>query len=159
MTNKKYTRLNLASNQLEAAISLFLSGGDRFSVITLAGAADVILSRLVLNTGEENFTDLVLKTESNKLENTRETLGRDINDLFFINQIKHLDPDDDGYIDLNPEECAIGAILKTLPNHIKLTDQHSALITSFLTYIKKTLDPTIYNTECDPNWVPPRNNR
>lgn len=49
MTLKSYTRFELAENQLEAAIGLFGSGGDRFSVISLAGAADVILSRLVLN--------------------------------------------------------------------------------------------------------------
>ena len=60
MTNKVYTRLELAANQLEAAISLFVAGRDRFSVITLAGAADVILSRLVINAGRENFTDSVI---------------------------------------------------------------------------------------------------
>lgn len=49
MTLKSYTRFELAENQLEAAIGLFGSGADRFSVISLAGAADVILSRLVLN--------------------------------------------------------------------------------------------------------------
>ena len=156
MTIKNYSRLELASNQLEAAIGLFISGGDRFSVITLAGAADVILSRLILNRGKENFTDVMLKSESNKEQKNREEFGREVNNLFFINQLKHLDPDDDGYIDLEPEECAIGAILKALPNHIMLTGQREGFVNVFLLWIKQNLDPKIYNVDCDPNWVPSR---
>jgi hypothetical protein len=154
MTVKNYSRLELASNQLEAAISLFISGGDRFSVITLAGAADVILSRLILNKGKENFTDVILKAESDKEQKTREELGREVNNLFFINQLKHMDPDDDGYIDLDPEECAIGAILKALPNYIMLTEQRKNFVKLFLLWVKLNLDPKIYNVDCDPNWVP-----
>lgn len=154
MTTKNYSRLELASNQLEAAIGLFISGGDRFSVITLAGAADVILSRLILNKGKENFTDVMLRSESNKEQKTREEFGREVNNLFFINQLKHLDPDDDGYIDLDPEECAIGAILKALPNHIMLTGRREGFVNVFLLWVKQNLDPKIYNIDCDPNWAP-----
>ena len=53
MTTRTYNRLELAENQLETAIGLFVSGGNKFSAITLAGAADVILCRLVLNSGQE----------------------------------------------------------------------------------------------------------
>jgi hypothetical protein len=37
MTTKNYTRLQLAADQLYAAVCLFITGRDRFSVITLAG--------------------------------------------------------------------------------------------------------------------------
>ena len=63
MTLKPYSRFELAENQLEAAIGLFVGGGDRFSTISLAGAADVILSRLVISRGKENFTELSLRHE------------------------------------------------------------------------------------------------
>ncbi|NBB33762.1 hypothetical protein [Pseudomonas sp. BC115LW] len=154
MTTKKYSRLELASNQLEAAIGLFVSGGDRFSVITLAGAADVILSRLILNKGKENFTDAILKTE--KVQKTREELGREVNDMFFINQLKHMDPGDDGYIDLEPEDCAIGAILKALANYVTLVEQRKSFVDVFLVWVRLNLDPNIYNVNCDPNWAPLR---
>jgi len=51
MITKTYRRFELAERQLETAIALFVSGGDKFSVITLAGAVDVILCRLILNSG------------------------------------------------------------------------------------------------------------
>ena len=57
MTTRTYTRLQIAADRLRAAVSPFIAGRDHFSVITLAGAADVILSRIVLNSGQENFTD------------------------------------------------------------------------------------------------------
>jgi hypothetical protein len=48
------------------AVVLLAGGGDKFSAITLAGAADVILSQLVLNEGKENFTDQMLAKEFEK---------------------------------------------------------------------------------------------
>lgn len=158
MTLKSYTRLELAANQLEAAIGLFVAGGDRFSVITLAGAADVILSRLVINTGQENFTESMLKME---IENggaakTREEFGKAINNMLFINQLKHMDDDDDGYIELESEECALAVILKALANYVTLAGRKDNFVQAFLAWVKLKLDTTQYNVDCDPNWVPPR---
>lgn len=154
MTLRTYTRLELAANQLNAAVGLFVSGGDRFSVISLAGAADVILSRLLLNTGKENFTDSVLKDENEKIETgkIREELGRELNDTLFINQLKHMDDDDDGYIEFDPEECAIAAILKAIANHVQLTGKRDDFVLAFLAWVKLNLDPRKYNVDCDPNW-------
>lgn len=158
MTLKAYTRLELAANQLEAAISLFVAGRDRFSVITLAGAADVILSRLIINAGEENFTESILKEEADQggPVRTREEVGHKINNLFFINQLKHMDDDEDGYIELDPDECAIGAILKALANYVVLAGQKDRFVQAFLSWVKLNLDPRKYNVDCDPNWVSPR---
>jgi hypothetical protein len=157
VTLRTYTRLELASNQLNAAIGLFVSGGDRFSVISLAGAADVILSRLVLNSGQENFTDSVLRSETERgaTRKTREEIGRELNDTLFINQLKHMDDDDDGYIEFNPQECAIGAILKALANYVHLTGRKDKFVLAFLAWVKLNLDPKKYNVDCDPNWKPP----
>jgi hypothetical protein len=59
MSIEEYKRFDLAANQLETAIMLFLTGGDKFSAITLAGAADVIFSELVNREEKDNFTDLL----------------------------------------------------------------------------------------------------
>jgi len=66
MSLQTYTRFELAENQLTSAIGLFVSGRDRFSVITLAGAADVILSQLVKHRGQETFTERLAQKESAK---------------------------------------------------------------------------------------------
>ena len=83
---KKYQRLDLAANQLETAIGLFISGHDKFSVITLAAAADGILAQLVINEGQENFIDFSLKKDEDKTL-TRSTLGKQVNDILFINAL------------------------------------------------------------------------
>lgn len=157
MTLRTYTRLELAANQLEAAIGLFVSGRDRFSVITLAGAADVILSRLVINTRQENFTESMLKEEIEKgsAAQTREEFGKAINDTLFINHLKHLNDDEDGYIEIEPEECAIAVILKALANYVELVGRKDTFVLAFLAWVKLNLDPKKYNVNCDPNWVPP----
>lgn len=97
---RKYERLELAECQLETAIGLFVGGRDKFSTITLAGAADVILCRLVLNSGKENFTMYSMQHENteNGANSSIESHGRDINDTLFINQLKHMDEAEDGYI-------------------------------------------------------------
>lgn len=51
---------------------------------------------------------------------TRESHGKAINDTLFINQLKHMGDDEDGYLEIEPEECALGAILKALANYLKI---------------------------------------
>jgi hypothetical protein len=154
MTIKTYKRMELAENQLKTAIGLFVSGGDKFSVITLAGAADVILSRLVMNAGLENFTDLIIREFSNEClsDETRASHGRQINDLLCINDLKHMDEGKDGFIDMDADECALGAILKALPNYVRLAGREKDFIKAFLAWVKLNLDPKKYNIHCDPNW-------
>jgi len=158
MSVKFYTRLELAANQLESAIGLFVSGGDRFSVISLAGAADVILSRLVINTGQQNFTESMLKKaiEKNGVAMTREEFGKGMNDLLFINDLKHMDDNEDGYIELDPEECALAAVLKALANYVTLAGRRDNFVQAFFAWMRLNLDPKKYNIDCDPQWVPDR---
>ena len=150
MTAELYKRFDLAANQLETAIMVFLTGGDKFSVITLAGAADVIFCQLVLRQGKENFTDFMLK-ETNDTR-TRQEAGKEINDTLRINALKHFDKDDDEYVSIDVDECALGAILKAIANYNMLDGKNDKLIQAFLYWVKTNLDPKKYNVGCDPNW-------
>jgi len=156
MTTQTYKKLELAENQLETAIGLFMSGGDKFSAITLAGAADVILCRLVLNAGQENFTDFMIRQSSDDcLSNeTRRSHGRQINDTLCINDLKHMDEGEDGYIVMDVDECALGAILKALANYVMIAGREKDFIKAFLAWVRLNLDPAKYNIHCDPNWKP-----
>ena len=160
MTIQTYTRLELAKNQVEAAVGLFVSGGDRFSVISLAGAADVILSRWVINRGEENFTEYSLRLESERhgSHDSRETHGKSLNDTLFINQLKHMDDHDDGYIEMEPDECALAAILKALANYVILAGKQRDFVQAFMAWIILNLDPKKYNIYGDPKWEPQGDN-
>lgn len=154
MTLKSYSRLELAENQLEAAIGLFVSGLDRFSVISLAGAADVILARLVINSGQNNFTDFSLQqrqTQFSAPDETRESHGKTINSALFINQLKHMDDDEDGFIEFEPEECALAAILKALANYLLIAGHRKEIVLAFRAWVKLNLDPEKYNVNCGPS--------
>lgn len=153
MTTKTYTRLELAKNQLETAIILFLREEDLFSVITLAGAADVILTRLVSNKGEENFTEYSMRQHDAGPSSSREEYGKTMNDTLFINHLKHMDKGEDGFIELDPYDCALGAILKALANYKVFVGQDN-LVLGFLAWVRKNLDPKKYNVNCDPDWRP-----
>lgn len=156
MTIKTYKRLSLAENQLETAIGLFVSDGDKFSVITLAGAADVILCQLVLKSGQENFTDCMIRHHSDDClsDETRAIHGRQINDTLLINDLKHMDADEDGFIVMDVEECALGAILKAVANYVMIAGRDKNFIKAFLAWVRMNLDPKKYNINCDPNWKP-----
>ncbi|KQU75619.1 MULTISPECIES: hypothetical protein [unclassified Rhizobacter] len=155
---KTYTRLQIAENQLRSAMGLFMTGRDRFSVITLAGAADVILTQLSIKAGNESFTaDLLAQhiAEGGMVE-TREQHGKKVNDILFINHCKHLDDDEDGYLELEDvEEAALGAILKALVNYVRIDGFRRDLVEAFRLWGKQNLDPTKYNVDSDPNWKKP----
>ncbi|MCK4789846.1 MAG: hypothetical protein KAV87_39265 [Desulfobacteraceae bacterium] len=156
MTTKTYNRLSLAENQLETAIGLFVSGGDKFSVITLAGAADVILCRLVLNLGQENFTDFMIRefNEDCLSDKTRAIHGRQINDTLLINDLKHMDEGDDGFIVMDVDECALGAVLKAVANYVMIAGRDKDFIKAFFAWVQLNLDPKKYNIYYDPDWRP-----
>ncbi len=154
MTTESYTRLQLAESQLESAIGLFITGQDRFSAITLAGAADVILTRLVLNSGKKTFTDSLLEEhqKSGSSDESRATYGKGINDALYINQLKHMDVGEDGYLELDPEGCALGAILKALVNYLQIDGHQPDLFNAFRLWMTQNLDHSKYNVHCDPDW-------
>ena len=139
---KTYQRFQLASKQLETAIMLFLTNQDRISAITLAGAADVIFCELVNRDGKKNYTD-ILSSESGK--RSREDIGKEINDLLHINSLKHFDKDDEEYINLDVNECAVAAILKTLVNYNMMEGKDDNLILAFRYWVKINLDPVKYH--------------
>lgn len=143
MAKNTYKLFDLAANQLETAIMLFCSGGDRFSVITLAGAADVIFCQLVTRAGKDNFTKIISEKENDP--RSIQEVGKDINDTLHINSLKHLDPGEDEYTTLDADECAFGAILKAIANYNMLEGKNENLINGFLAWAQINMDLKKYN--------------
>jgi hypothetical protein len=158
-TLRMYSRLQLAAGQLETALALFISGRDRFSVITLAGAADVILSQLLIRDGKSNFTDHMIAAAQAKGEEhdaTRQSHGKKINDLLLINAFKHLDDGCEAFLDIeNLEETALATVLKALPNYMQLEGHDKVLVAAFRMWMVKNLDPKRYNVHGAADWTPP----
>jgi len=93
MNIQSFAKQDIALGQLETALELFFAQGDLFSVITLAGAAEEILGRLLQErSGSQGFggtlTSIfqILRPRSAKKPETAEMSGQEIG-----NQV-HLDP-------------------------------------------------------------------
>lgn len=143
MTTKKYTKFELASNQLETAIMLFITGRDRFSVVTLAGAADEIFSQLVTRAGKENFTDILLKDSVC----SRNNLAKGINEVLAINRLKHFDPGEAEDITINIEECALAAVLRALVNYNQLEGHNEMLVKVLKHWVETNYKEYINNND------------
>lgn len=134
-----HQRFQLAANQLETAIMLFLTNIDKLSAIILAGAADVIFCELVNRDGMKNFTDLLREKEKEQRE--REEVGKEINNLLRINALKHFDKGDPEHVELDVDECSVASILKALANYNMLDGKNDKLIMAFRYWVKVNLDP------------------
>ena len=133
----KYTKIELAESQIEAAICLLADGSDLYSVITLAGAADVILSQANSNAMKTNFTEILLESSSvnESREITKASLGREINDMLMINHLKHFDDGENEEIEFDPKLCAVGSVAKAIANLAILKGQDYKLVLAFKGWI------------------------
>jgi len=124
-----HSKLDIAKSQLCSAVFLFASEEDRISAITLAGAADVILSQLLLNEGKENFSDQLMQQEAEKtgVLPARGAHGRAVNDMLMINTLKHMDPGEDDYVEMDVFVNSLATVSKAVANYVILTgdDAHN----------------------------------
>lgn len=136
MAEIKYPKEEIAARQLETAILMFLNGRDRFSVITLAGAASNILSQLVRNRGSEPFIDYSRRVFDAVRGYTppREKYKKHINDMLGINYLKHHSAGDAIHIELDEEKAAEDAITKALADYIKIRGQEELFVKAFLSW-------------------------
>ncbi|OGW05964.1 MAG: hypothetical protein A2889_09505 [Nitrospinae bacterium RIFCSPLOWO2_01_FULL_39_10] len=142
MPESKYHRAEIASKQLETAVSMFLNGRDRFSVITLAGAASNILSQLVRNQGEEPFIDYSRRVYDALIGFTppRTKYNKYINERLGINALKHHSAGDATHIELDEEKAAEDAITKAIADYIKIKGQEEPFVKAFLSWAWKNRD-------------------
>jgi hypothetical protein len=131
MTVQTYQRLDLAANQLETAIGLFIGGHDKFSVITLAGAADGILSQLVNNTRQKTFIEVLADESDDDNTASRSAMGAHVNKILLINAVKHMDDGDDGYVVVDIDQCALAAILVAIADFVTLRGSGVDFIEAF----------------------------
>ena len=59
---EKHSRLEIAKRQLETALALYFDGGDLYSVITLAGAADELFGKALRIQGQESRIEELSKS-------------------------------------------------------------------------------------------------
>ena len=92
--------------------------------------------------------------EAKNKSETIQTYGKEINNMLFINDLKHMDKDEDGLVDIDADEAALTTILKALVNYIILKGKNKDFIKAFFAWMQINLDPKKYNIYCDPDWKP-----
>jgi hypothetical protein len=72
---------------------------------------------------------------------TRGEYGKEINDVLRINAVKHMDKNDDDYVEMDLDECALATISKAVTNYIDLAGREASFIKAFLYWMKLNVDP------------------
>ena len=126
MDIREYTKLEIASRQLEMALTIFNSGGGPFSALTLAGAAEEVFGKFVKKNGEPAAIDhladsyIHLKAvHSGEVPSKSEACSR-INSA--KNSVKHMNLVGDEYVYLDPKWEAHEMIMRCIVN-FKLLEQ------------------------------------
>ena len=132
-----FTKQELAIHQLDRAIRLLLDEKDPISAITLAGAAEEILGKLVEQQGNTSslgkFVDECIKEGRVHLaENWKPKEFVEIAN-FFRNELKHLSKGTD--ISVSPE-CAYEIIERAIDNLWRLTGQYSEQVERYLDEVR-----------------------
>src|SRR5438132_12417829 len=106
-----------------------------------------------MNQGKETFTERLAKKEATTAAApvSLGVYGRGVNDLLFINQLKHMDKGEEGLIDLDVEECALAALSKALVSYVALAGDQNDIVLAFKAWAWQNLDPKKYGAEGSPH--------
>ena len=121
MSVQDFAKRDIALAQLETSLRLYFEGGDLFSVITLAGAAEEILGQLVRKAGKTNSLDtlqqaataiyLLLNKEAIPPKEFAQRANR------AKNALKHHDPGASATIAIDPLEEAVDLLDRAVLNY------------------------------------------
>ncbi|HHI94924.1 MAG TPA: hypothetical protein ENK04_15715 [Gammaproteobacteria bacterium] len=129
----KLSKLEIAKIQLNRAIILFLSGEDYVSAITLAGASEEILGKLLKNTGLTNsLEDLVEESQEYQVKEHGEASNKkDIVSLanYYRDRLKHINDGKDLLFSVDYEAAYL--IDRAISNYFKITGDETREMISF----------------------------
>lgn len=116
-----YSSEDIALVQLETALRLYAEGDDFFSVITLAGAAEEVLGKVVSRKGKENSLDALKKAASavhtylygEKVKYSVYVYRAN----YFRNKIKHVNPGIEPLITFDVKEEAGDMLTRAIDNY------------------------------------------
>ncbi len=135
MTEQTHLRIELAEQQLEVALELFLSGRSMVSALTLAGAAEEILGNALKLRGKKT----TLEYEHSVIAPVEAFLRREpLNWKTFINEknrvrnaAKHMDDATDSEVVADLEDEALWMLVRACDNYKRLDLQPTPRMQDF----------------------------
>ena len=115
------SKLEIAKRQLEVAAQLYVDGADYLAVITLAGAAEEILGKLLRRTEQKCMADHIVELDK-KLTGGRpfNVVSDEVNRA--RNALKHARDQSEDLVKIEPGE-ATAMIGRALLNYVRLVGQ------------------------------------
>ncbi|OAI26104.1 hypothetical protein [Methylomonas koyamae] len=112
-------KAEIARRQIEAASELFFSGGDFLAVVTLAGAAEEILGKLIKRRGETAMIDRLVELDR-QLTGGRsfKIVNKEINGI--RNALKHADDPNEDELEIEAGS-AIAMLSRAVVNYVLFT--------------------------------------
>ncbi len=141
MDLKKYEKIDIASQMLETALSLFIEGKDYFSALQIAGACEEIFGKYLQLNGVETSLESNAKTfisMKKNLSGIDSTVKDTINSLNKSkNSIKHMNDSSDTFVIMDPTGEAYDTLDRAIENWWKFGKSSTPLINKFLDYYDK----------------------
>jgi len=138
MTHKKYHRRDVAVEQLNVAIDLFLSEKSYIAALTLAGAAEEILGKALEHTGNESAIDEIFSISSYFEEAHLANVNGYTTEKKFIsvlnkerNDVKHWGNPSEAILEADFKQSAKEMLVRACRNCDLLDISHTKLMTSF----------------------------
>ena len=129
----KITKLEIAEIQLNRAINLFLSGEDYVSAITLAGASEEILGKMLnqhgLSNSLEELVDASQKVGQTLYGNSGSRKEYVSLANYYRDRLKHITDGDDLHFSVDYE--AADLIERSISNYFKLTGNQTKEMEAF----------------------------
>ena len=150
MNLKTYEKIDIASQMLDTALSLFMEKKDYFSVLQIAGACDEILGKHLKLKGIETS----LETQVTALHSIKKSLSGVDSPLKRIrdellnkakNSIKHMNNANERHIDMDPKFEAEEMLDRVIMNWWKLKGDSKPLIHKYFDFQSKQLST---NEDC-----------
>lgn len=136
MSEQVHDKKTIAVTQLETALRLYNEGSDYYSVITLAGAADEILGRMLAAKGKKPFVRALAEGAA---EMHRLLFGSDVGVKDFVdrsnraeNTLKHHGPGSPQGTAFDAREEAIDMLDRAVTNYWHLEHNATPAMTAFV---------------------------
>jgi hypothetical protein len=130
-----HDKLDIADEMLDGAITAFLDSKQYFVALNLAGVAEELYGKVIrLKGGMNSQSSLIeLAKAIDRIEGSGELTDKDLLNVSVMhkNGIKHLDNEEQFYIEIDVEDEARSAIGCALTNHQWLGRQFTSTVQRF----------------------------
>lgn len=140
MIIREYSQVEIASRQIDTACQIFLSGEDSFAALTLAGAGEEILGKILSKRGLQNSLESSAEAFALIKEIHTGTKPDQSESIKVLNRArngaKHVTLSKSDAIQMDPKFEADNMIHRAISNYAKVTKTYTQQMIAFLNVVR-----------------------